>query len=452
MRLRLILSFSLIVFVTIASVALIARQSTAEEVDRFVGRGGLFGLDSLVIRLESYYQTHDSWSGVESILKTPGIHGAESPGEGSPGGNPRTQFQLVDTEGDIIFNTLSGNNSTHLTQAQLERAVVLKVNDQLVGYLRVEGGMNISPEAQNLLVERINATALSAALIAGGISLVLALILATQLLRPIQDLTQAASHLAHGDLSYRAPVRGKDELSALAQTFNHMASSLEQAEESRRALTADIAHELRTPLAVQRAHLEALQDGIYDLTLENLTAIVEQNFFLEHMVDDLRTLALADAGQLKMICAPTDFSALVSRIAQRFLPGAGSRSIDLVLPPSGTCSLISLDPQRVEQIINNLLSNALRYTPEHEAITLSLHCTNEVAELSVRDRGPGIPPGALQHIFERFYKTDKSRLRSESGTGLGLSIARKIAQAHGGDLKAANHPEGGAVFTLTFPI
>lgn len=452
MRLRLILSFSLIVFVTIASVALIARQSTADEINRFMGRGGLFGLDSLVLRLESYYRANNSWQGVQSILKIPGSHGADNPGDGSPGGNPRSKFQLVDIDRAIIFDTLSGNNNTHVTQAQLERAVALQVNDQLVGYLRVEGGMNISPDAQNLLVQRINDTALSAALIAGGISLVLALLLATRLLVPIRDLTQAASHLAQGELSYRAPVRGKDEFSVLAQTFNHMAASLEQAEASRRALTADIAHELRTPLAVQRAHLEALQDGIYDLTPENLTAIIEQNSSLEHMVDDLRTLALVDAGQLKMICTPTDFSALLSRIGQRFQLGADSRSIELVLPPPGTCSQISLDPQRVEQIINNLLSNALRYAPENEAITISLHCTDTAAVLSVRDRGPGIPQEALHRVFERFYKIEKARSRSESGTGLGLSIARKLAQAHGGDLKAENHPEGGAVFTLTLPI
>ena len=143
---------------------------------------------------------------------------------------------------------------------------------------------------------------------------------------------------------------------------------------------------------------------------------------------------------------------MITRLAQRFQPGAGSRSIELELPPAGTCSLISLDPQRVEQIINNLLSNALRYAPDNEAITLSLHCNDERAVLSVRDRGPGIPAEALDHVFERFYKADIARLRSQAGTGLGLSIARKIAQAHGGDLTVANHPEGGALFTLTFPI
>ncbi len=452
MRIRLILSFSLIVLVTLASVALIARLNTAQEIDRFMGRGGLFGLDSMVLRLESYYRSHGSWQGVASAIRTPGNRNLDNPGDGFSGGNPRSQFQLIDIDGNIVFDTHSSNNNTRYSPEQLEHAVVLQVMDEVVGYLRVEGGIKISPEVQKVLVERINDTAQSAALIAGGIALVLALILATQFLRPIQDLTQAATRLAQGELSYRAPVRGSDELSSLAKTFNHMASSLEGAEESRKALTADIAHELRTPLAVQRAHLEALQDGVFELTIENLTAIVEQNFSLEHMVEDLRTLALAEAGQLIMISVPTDFSALISRSAQRFRPGAGSRSIEIILPTPGACPIISLDPQRVEQIINNLLSNALRYSPESETITLALHCTNDCAVLTVRDRGPGIPIESLSHVFERFYKSDKARLRSESGTGLGLSIARKLAQAHGGELEAANHPDGGAIFTLTFPL
>ncbi|MEN8172341.1 MAG: ATP-binding protein [Chloroflexota bacterium] len=449
MRLRLILSFTLIVFVTLASIAIIARNSTAEEISRFMGGGGVFGLDSITARLESHYQTNHTWGGVDSILKTPGIHGQENAGGG---GNPRSKFQLADLDGYVVFNTISGETGTLLSNQEIEQAIVLEVDQEPVGYLYAEGGFKISQEAQDMLVKRINDAALSAALIAGGISLVLALVLATQLLHPIRDLTKAASHLAQGELSYRAPVRGKDELSVLAKTFNHMASSLEKAETSRRDLTADIAHELRTPLAVQRAHLEALEDGIYDLTLENLVAIKEQNYTLERLVDDLRTLALADAGQLRMVCTPTDLSALIERTAQRFRASAGSRSIELTLPQPGACTLISLDPQRIEQIINNLISNALRYTAEDESIRLTLDCTNERARLTIQDHGPGIPLEALDHIFERFYKVDKSRVRSVGGTGLGLSIARKLAQAHGGDLKAANHPEGGAIFTLSLPF
>jgi two-component system sensor histidine kinase BaeS len=264
-------------------------------------------------------------------------------------------------------------------------------------------------------------------------------------------LTRAASSLGAGDLGQRVPVQGSDELATLGRTFNRMAESLQQAEDSRRALTADIAHELRTPLAVQRAHLEALEDGIYDLTLKNLTPIEEQNHLLTRLVDDLRTLALADAGELDLEYTPTDFPALIQRVATRFEPQAGERSIQIHQTLDETCPPLLIDPQRIEQILHNLLDNAIRYTPEGGAIFLELKTHPKTIDLSIRDSGSGIPDDALPYVFERFYRGEKSRVRSEGGTGLGLSIARKIALTHGGDLTAANHPQGGAVFTLSLP-
>jgi signal transduction histidine kinase len=258
-------------------------------------------------------------------------------------------------------------------------------------------------------------------------------------------------------------VRGRDELSTLARTFNEMAGSLQRSEEARRAMTADIAHELRNPLAVQRANLEALQDGIYPLTAENLEPILAQNQLLTRLVEDLRTLALAEAGQLHLECVPTDLADLVQRVVERFSAQANLRGVVLetgresgATPPENPPRLI-VDPGRVEQILGNLLSNALRYTPEGGSIKIGLsplpaNGQPQAVLLTVQDSGPGIPQEALPHLFERFYRVDRSRSRLEGGTGLGLAIARQLAEAHGGDLKAANHPQGGAVFTLTLPL
>jgi signal transduction histidine kinase len=241
-----------------------------------------------------------------------------------------------------------------------------------------------------------------------------------------------------------------------------MAASLEQSQDSRRALTADIAHELRTPLAVQRAQLEALQDGVYPLTTENLASALDQNLTLARLVDDLRMLALADSGALKLERAPTDLHTLTSRLVERFRPSADARHIALSLESIPASSLktgrltadrftVSLDPLRVEQIIANLLSNALRHTPDGGRIVVRLGAQAGRLRLDVLDSGPGISPEALPHIFERFYRADRSRSRSEGGAGLGLAIARRLAELHGGVLEAANRPEGGAVFTLTLP-
>jgi signal transduction histidine kinase len=272
-------------------------------------------------------------------------------------------------------------------------------------------------------------------------------------LRPIRDLTLASQKLAAGDLSQRVVIHGNDELATLGLSFNHMADSLQQAEESRRLMTADIAHELRTPLAVQRANLEALQDGVYPLTVENLSPVVEQNHLLTHLVDDLRTLALADAGQIELERTPTDLPTLARRVVEQFQPQAALNQVTLHFsPPATELQLIPLDPIRLEQMLTNLLSNALRYTPQGGQIEVAMIQIPKFACLTVRDSGQGIPQDALPFIFERFYRADKSRSRAEGGSGLGLAIARNLARAHGGDLTATNHASGGALFTLTLPI
>ena len=320
------------------------------------------------------------------------------------------------------------------------------------------GGMAFTAADETYLISRLTRAAITAGLIAAGLSLLLALLLSYTLMRPVRELTQAAHRLGEHDLSQRVRVSGKDELAELALSFNSMADSLQQAEDSRRALTADIAHELRTPLAVQRANLEALQDGVYPLTPENLAPVLEQNLLLTRLVDDLRTLALADAGQLTLERTPTDLPALVHRIVERFQSQAAARSINLQFINSSTgpkTQTLNLDPQRIEQILANLLSNALRYTPDAGQISVHLMPVTAApvgVQITVHDSGSGIPTEALPQVFERFYRADRSRSRAEGGSGLGLAIARQLAEAQGGSLTAANHPQGGAVFTLTLPM
>ncbi len=466
MRLRLIISFALVVLVTVASVGIIARMNTAREVHDFIGRGGIYGLEGVVVRLENYYSTHGSWLGVDAAMGSPDHDrgkGQGGPGEGQGMWMPM-QLQLADAQGNLLVDAQGREATGRLSQDDLSQAVPLEVDGETVGYLLSEGMLAFPQEAGNSLLERINRATLTAAFIAGGAALILALLLAYHLLRPVQDLTHAATHLAEGDLSQRVPIHGDDELAALGRTFNHMAASLQHAEESRRALTADIAHELRTPLAVQRAHLEAIQDGIYPLSIENLAVIEEQTRLLTRLVEDLRTLALADAGQLTLERAPTDVPALVERVAARFGPQAAGRQIEVQLSLGESCPPLPVDSQRIEQILNNLLDNALRYTPEGGVISVQCAVFSEQLQtgrkldteswlrVTVKDAGCGILEENLPHIFERFYRADKSRARSDGGTGLGLSIARKLAQAHGGDLTAANHPGGGAVFSLNLPV
>jgi len=283
----------------------------------------------------------------------------------------------------------------------------------------------------------------------------LAFFLAYRLLRPVRELTLAAQSLGSGELSKRVQVKGNDELALLGNTFNSMANSLEQSEERRRAITADIAHELRTPLAIQRANLEAIQDGVYPLTIENLSPIIEQNLLLTRLVNDLHTLALADSGKLQLEFSKINIIQIFERIVENFRPQAANKDIQMEFMLDGARDSypnMMADPYRIEQILHNLLSNALQYTPDHGKIIVRISQFNQSLRIDIQDSGSGIPKKDLPNIFKRFYRADRSRSRLRGGTGLGLAITRQLTEAHGGKISASNVPEGGAIFTLSLPI
>ncbi|MEN6410484.1 MAG: ATP-binding protein [Anaerolineaceae bacterium] len=456
MRVRLLITYLLVVLVAVGSLVLMVRSSVNTEVQTFMFRGGMTGLTGLVDSLEEYYQTNGSWQGVDSLLST--VHGM-GPGMGmgqGMGGMMNQSLKVANADGVVVAanrdDTAIGNALT-----EQERQNVIELQDtkgKTVGYLWSANGLTLQRGVETPLVSRLNRSAWAAALAAGVVALVVSLLLATQIIRPVQALTNAAHRMATGDLSTRVTVKGEDEVAQLGSAFNHMAESLQRAETSRKAMTTDIAHELRTPLAVQRAQLEALQDGIDSLTPENLQPVLDQNRLLVRLVEDLRLLALADAGELRLSPEPTDFAALAARMAERFRVQADANGIALSLSGEGCLSgrTVMLDSERVEQIISNLLANALRYTPEGGKVTLNMHCEGSMVELAVTDSGPGIPEDALPHLFERFYRADRSRSRKDGGTGLGLAIARQLTEAHGGSLTAENAPEGGARFRLRFPV
>jgi len=271
------------------------------------------------------------------------------------------------------------------------------------------------------------------------------------LIRPVRALTGAAQAVARGDLTQRVPASGRDELGDLAHAFNQMADSLERAERLRRDMTADVAHELRNPLAILQAQAEALVDGVYPLTVENLAPVLSQAQVLSRLVEDLRTLALADSGQLQLEPAPLDLRALASDVVEAFRPQADAQHLRLEL--IGDPAWVTADRLRIEQALGNLIANALRHTPPGGMVQIRIDPPQDdsMATLSVSDSGEGIPPDALPYVFERFYRADKSRARAEGGTGLGLAITRQLIEAHAGTVTAANRAEGGAILTLRLP-
>jgi two-component system OmpR family sensor kinase/two-component system sensor histidine kinase BaeS len=263
---------------------------------------------------------------------------------------------------------------------------------------------------------------------------------------PIGDLMEAAGRVAEGDYSARVAERGPREVRALARAFNAMAARLQSNEATRRNLLADVTHELRTPLTVIQGGLEGLLDGVYPRDDAHLAPILDETRVLSRLVDDLRMLALAESGALKLQKEPTDVAVLLSEAAASFRAQAAAQSVALSVDAPSDLPLLDLDPERMRQVLSNLIANALRYTPAGGAIRVRAAGGDTSVSVSVSDTGVGIPPEDLPHIFDRFYKSGDSR-----GMGLGLAIAKNLVAAHGGEIAAHSEPGRGTTIRFTLP-
>lgn len=310
---------------------------------------------------------------------------------------------------------------------------------------------------QQAALERINQAVLLGGLIALMAALVVGFFIFRAITRPIDQLTRAAQHLAEGDLSARVAVDdhglrlGPDEISELGTAFNAMASHLQQSEQVRRDMTADVAHELRTPLAVMRGNLEAMLDGVYPFDAEHLSPVLNQVHLLTRLVEDLRTLALAEASQLTLSKRPVDLAALLRSSLTSFEAQAAAQHVALRIVLASDLPEVLLDPDRIQQTVGILIANALRYTPPQGTITVTAQSAGASVTIEVADTGSGISPEDLPHVFDRFYRADKSRARESGGTGLGLAIAKSLVEAHGGSIAAVSQPGHGAQLIVRLP-
>jgi two-component system sensor histidine kinase BaeS len=266
---------------------------------------------------------------------------------------------------------------------------------------------------------------------------------------PLGDLLEASEQVAQGDYAVRVAESGPAEVRSLARAFNSMAARLQVTDEQRRSLLADVTHELRTPLTVIQGNLEGMLDGVYPPDPAHLAALLEETQLLARLVDDLRTLALAESGALRLKKEPVDLAVLVHETAAGFRPQADARQVDLAVEGSGDPPLLSLDPERMRQVLHNLLANALRYTPPGGTIRLRYEvlAPDRQALISLQDSGSGISPDDLPYIFDRFYKT-----RDSTGMGLGLPIAKKLVEAHGGTITAQSLVGQGTLVQIRLPV
>jgi signal transduction histidine kinase len=389
--------------------------------------------------------------------------------------------------GDIVFLGMPFENSAPFDTKALTTTFQFEASGPLQGeagaapalLIRRTQGSELDP-IETGFVGAVNRSLIWAVAAAGIAAVLLTLLLSRRILGPVEALTAAVRAMEKGDLSRRVEVASHDEIGALAHAFNAMADGLARQERLRRNMVTDVAHELRTPLTNIRGYLEALRDGVARPTRSMLASLHEEALLLNRLVDDLQDLALAEAGQLHLAPRPINLAGLVAQAAEAIQPGATEKElrVDVALAPD--LPLVHADPERVAQVLRNLLNNAIRHTPAGGSIFVEAtidHARDretrrqadqahtdllvssspgllvgcDMVVLTVRDTGPGIPAEHLPNVFERFYRADQARARATGGAGLGLAIVRQLVAAHGGRAWAESPPGQGAAFSFTLP-
>lgn len=450
---KLIVAFLAVSLVGTVLLALVVGRMTVSEFSSYVVAQEE---EDLARRLADYYAQLGSWEGVASLLRGgqgglgPGAGMGPGPGAGQGRGPGRNRISLVDAAGTVIVAGMGYQAGEQLSADSLGNGTPVTVDGERVGTIIQMRGSPALTAAGTAFLERINLMLIIAAVGATTAALLLGALLARTLTQPLRELTAATHAVAHGDLGREVQVRSKDELGKLASAFNQMSVDLAQAQERRQQMTADIAHDLRTPVSIIQGHAEALRDGVLPANEETFALIHDEALRLNRMVEDLRTLSRAEAGELALMKRPVQVGRWLQSVVEAHGPRAAQRDVQLEAQiESG--GVVLMDADRMTQALNNLMDNALRHTPAGGSVVAGTRREEATIEVYVRDSGPGIVPQDLPHLFERFYRGDKSRQRHEGGSGLGLAIARSIVEMHGGRIWTESEPGLGATFTIAMP-
>jgi two-component system sensor histidine kinase BaeS len=455
--------FVLVALAAVGLVAVLANRITTQQFQGYVSQGRLARAARLAPDFAEYYAQQGSWTGAQAFMA-----GLEEPsgagrgqGRGAAGASSSNRLLLAGADGRVMADSAGELVGEALPRETLVAGVPIEVEGQQVGTLLATAQDEVHESLEAQFIREVNRSIWWAGLAAAALALLLGLLLARQLTAPLRALTQAARQLAAGRMEAAeggsAPqvrVRSSDEIGELGLAFNQMARSLARQETLRRNMMADIAHELRTPLSVIRSDVEALLDGVYKPTPQTLASLHDETLMLGRLVDDLRALALAEAGQLRLERIQVEVGELLAGVMSSLTAAAEAqgRKLELVLP--GELPPVEADAQRVRQVVANLVSNALLHATDCGHVVVSAAARwqadgSEVVQVSVADDGPGIPPEELAHLFDRFWRGRGARAE---GSGLGLAIARELVRAHGGEIWAESAPGQGATFHFTLPV
>ena len=441
MFLLLALAFSAVVFFTIVLLlgllALLVNNAPAST--------SPFAPTTLQDSLQVYYMAHDSWEGVEALsLET--VIGSQANFAGE------WENVLLLDEADRVVIDRGRTNTELVGQIYIldndEKFYPIHFNGDQVGALVYV--KYLPPRSIAFLLGLLPA-GIVIAFFTGVLTLIIGLLLMRRVVTPLAGVIATAQDVAAGDLSARVEVSGPSDIRSLSDSFNQMADALEKNDHERRNMLADIAHELRTPLTIMRGRLEGILDGVYPLDEAQIAPALEEVYILDNLVDDLRLLTLAEMRQLSLDCQKVSLGEIAEYTASLFEAEAADKDIVLTIQVEPNLPPVMADPQRIGQVVGNLLSNALRYVPTGGQVTMTVQLEEAGVTLSVVDNGPGVSETDLPRLFDRFWRGEKSRARSAGGVGLGLAIAKQLVEAQDGHIYAKKRPGGGLHVTFILP-
>ena len=436
-------AFAIVVGITLISIL----GLTILEINNSAKQNPFYRSPSTML-LEAFYLGNGGWNNVDKLVRE--------------AAKPESQFPAQDWNNSII---LDENNVVIIDHGQTQGTPLLGkvyiidqgkpftniiVNGVVVG--KVVNDQRDIPHPLKLTISFINPI-IEISIVLAIFAVIIGILLTRRVVNPISEVIAAAGRVATGDLSTRIiPQKGNDDLSMLIENFNDMTQALERNDNERRQLLADVAHELRTPLSVLRGRLEGIVDGIYPANEASIAPVLEETYLLERLVEDLRLLTMAENRQLHFEMSQVDLIQSLQRSITIFTPQAQEKGIELKLETDNLPATVWVDPQRLEQITGNLIDNALRYVnSKNGKVIVSVEHVIDGVRVAIADNGTGLPDGEVERIFDRFWRSEKSRTRAAGGAGLGTAIVKQLVEAQGGHVGAENVPTGGLKIWFVLP-
>jgi len=438
---RLLAGFIVIILIAVGAVFFFLSQSTSAEFERFREGVEQNRADGLSQQLSIYYKASGGWEGIQPyIVQMADIYD--------------WHIMVVDDSGIVVADS-EGSSLGQVYDNGHQGMELTGPRDQ-----ESHGTLHFTPYARPgeevalmaAMIARVGGLLLWSCLVTAAVAVLIAFFMARRIVAPVRALTNAAGRLGAGDLSQRVDADGEGEIAELGRAFNTMADGLQQSLQSQRNMIADTAHELRTPLSNIKGYVEAIRDKVIEPDEETIGVIDHEASTLSRLVDDLQDLSMLEAGQVTLELQPEDPATLIQQTVNAQRASATARGVELVTVVPETLPMVSIDHHRIGQVLRNLVGNALTHSGKGDSVTVAAVEIDDMVEVSVADTGEGIPPADLPHIFERFYRADKSRARATGGHGLGLTVSKGLVEAHGGTISVESEHGLGSRFTFTLPI